>query len=89
MVTVHFDAALAVTITWLEVTGEALDPLIVPWFTACVPTGVPAGNWAEMATCAVVPGRHRVDEHEVGRAGRRVVGGRQEVPRELHVGRQP
>ena len=55
LVTVHFDAALAVTITWLEVTGEALDPLIVPWFTACVPTGVPAGNWAEMATCAVVP----------------------------------
>ena len=55
MVTVHFDAALAVTITWLEVTGEALDPLIVPSFTACVPTGVPAGNCAEMATCAVVP----------------------------------
>ncbi len=73
LVTVHFEAALEVTTTWLDVTGAALDALIVPWLTAVVPTGVPAGNCALMATCAVVPGQEGVEQDERGGAGGGVV----------------
>ncbi len=55
LVTVQSDCALAVTITWLDVTEGALEALIEPWLTACVPTAVPGGNCALIETWAVVP----------------------------------
>ena len=56
MLTFQLEAAVAVTVTGLEVTDGALAAEIVPWLVAVVPGGVPGGNFTTMPTWAIVPG---------------------------------
>ena len=55
LVTVHCDAASAVTVTWFDWAGAALVAFMVAWFVAVVPGAVPAGKRTVIDSWAVVP----------------------------------
>ena len=55
LVTVHADAARAVTETAFDCRGAALAATMLAWLVATVPAAVPGGKWTVMASCAVVP----------------------------------
>ena len=54
-VTVHSEAARAVTVTWFDCAGAALVAFIVAWLVTVVPGAVPAGKCTVIDSWAVVP----------------------------------